>query len=34
MPTALPAMRPVPVYTVTVDGEQVLVDVDRVVAPT
>ena len=34
MPTALPAMRPVPVYPVTVDGEQVLVDVDRVVAPT
>ncbi|PJI95274.1 non-heme iron oxygenase ferredoxin subunit [Luteimicrobium subarcticum] len=28
MPTALPAIRPVPVYPVTVDGEQVLVDVD------
>lgn len=34
MPTALPAMRPVPVYPVTVDGDRVLVDVDRVVAPT
>ena len=28
MPTALPAMRPVPVYPVTIDGERVLVDVD------
>jgi 3-phenylpropionate/trans-cinnamate dioxygenase ferredoxin subunit len=27
-PTALPAIRPVPVYPVTIDGEQVLVDVD------
>lgn len=28
MPTALPALRPVPVYPVTVDGERVLVDID------
>lgn len=28
MPLTLPAVRPVPVYPVTVDGEQVLVDVD------
>ncbi|MCB7138148.1 non-heme iron oxygenase ferredoxin subunit [Cellulosimicrobium marinum] len=34
MPTALPAMRPVPVYPVTVDGEKVLVDVDRTVGPS
>jgi 3-phenylpropionate/trans-cinnamate dioxygenase ferredoxin subunit len=27
-PLSLPAIRPVPVYPVTVDGEQVLVDVD------
>ncbi|MBD8077990.1 Rieske 2Fe-2S domain-containing protein [Cellulosimicrobium arenosum] len=27
-PTALPAIRPVPVYPITVDGERVLVDVD------
>ena len=27
-PLALPAIRPVPVYPVTVDGERVLVDVD------
>ncbi|HEY8717591.1 non-heme iron oxygenase ferredoxin subunit [Pengzhenrongella sp.] len=27
-PTGLPAIRPVPVYPVTVDGERVLVDVD------
>ena len=27
-PTGLPAVRPVPVYPVTVDGERVLVDVD------
>ena len=27
-PTGLPAVRPVPVYPLTVDGEQVLVDVD------
>lgn len=27
-PTALPAIRPVPVYPVSVDGERVLVDVD------
>ena len=29
-PTGLPAIRPVPVYPVTVDGERVLVDVDPV----
>ena len=28
VPTGLPAVRPVPVYPVTVDGERVLVDVD------
>lgn len=28
MPTALPAIRPVPVYPVTIDGDRVLVDVD------
>ena len=28
VPTGLPAIRPVPVYPVTVDGERVLVDVD------
>jgi 3-phenylpropionate/trans-cinnamate dioxygenase ferredoxin component len=28
IPTGLPAVRPVPVYPVTVDGERVLVDVD------
>ena len=27
-PTSLPAVRPVPVYPLTVDGERVLVDVD------
>jgi 3-phenylpropionate/trans-cinnamate dioxygenase ferredoxin component len=27
-PTALPAIRPVPVYPVSVDGERVLVDID------
>jgi len=27
-PTGLPAIRPVPVYPVTLDGERVLVDVD------
>ena len=27
-PLALPAVRPVPVYPVTIDGERVLVDVD------
>jgi 3-phenylpropionate/trans-cinnamate dioxygenase ferredoxin subunit len=27
-PTGLPAVRPVPVYPLTVDGERVLVDVD------
>jgi 3-phenylpropionate/trans-cinnamate dioxygenase ferredoxin subunit len=27
-PTSLPAIRPVPVYPVTIDGERVLVDVD------
>ena len=27
-PTGLPAIRPVPVYPLTVDGERVLVDVD------
>jgi 3-phenylpropionate/trans-cinnamate dioxygenase ferredoxin subunit len=28
-PLALPAIRPVPVYPVTVDGDDVLVDVER-----
>jgi 3-phenylpropionate/trans-cinnamate dioxygenase ferredoxin subunit len=28
MPTGLPAIRPVPTYPVTYDGEQVLVDID------
>ena len=28
VPTGLPAVRPVPVYPLTVDGERVLVDVD------
>jgi len=30
-PTALPAIRPVPVYPVTLDGDDVLVDVDLTV---
>ncbi|MFC4556464.1 non-heme iron oxygenase ferredoxin subunit [Georgenia faecalis] len=30
-PLALPATRPVPVYPVTIEGERVLVDVDRTV---
>ncbi|MBD7982702.1 MULTISPECIES: non-heme iron oxygenase ferredoxin subunit [Oerskovia] len=34
MPTALPAMRPVPVYPVTIDGERVLVDIDQTVSPS
>ena len=33
-PTALPAIRPVPVYPVTIDGDQVLVDVTTTVSPT
>lgn len=32
MPVSLPATRPVPVYEVTIDGEQVLVDVARPLA--
>ena len=30
-PTALPAIRPIPVYPVTIDGDDVLVDVDLTV---
>ncbi len=30
-PTALPALRPVPVYHVTVDGDEVLIDVETTV---
>jgi 3-phenylpropionate/trans-cinnamate dioxygenase ferredoxin subunit len=30
-PTSLPALRPVPVYPVTVDGDDVLVDIDRTI---
>jgi 3-phenylpropionate/trans-cinnamate dioxygenase ferredoxin subunit len=32
-PLALPATRPIPVYPVTVEGEDVLVDVDAPVGP-
>jgi 3-phenylpropionate/trans-cinnamate dioxygenase ferredoxin subunit len=32
-PQTLPATRPVPVYTVTVDGDEVTVDVTKEVAP-
>ena len=28
MPVQLPAIRPVPVYPVTLDGDKVLVDID------
>ena len=33
-PTGLPAIRPVPVYPVTVDGDRVLVDVDAAAGET
>ncbi|PZR52536.1 non-heme iron oxygenase ferredoxin subunit [Xylanimonas oleitrophica] len=32
-PVQLPAVKPVPVYPVTVDGEDVLVDIDTTLAP-
>ena len=31
-PTALPALRPIPVYPVTLDGDDVLVDVTRTIS--
>lgn len=33
-PTSLPATRPVPVYPVTIDGEDVVVDVETSETPT
>jgi 3-phenylpropionate/trans-cinnamate dioxygenase ferredoxin subunit len=33
LPRQLPAVRPVPVYPLTIDGDDVLVDVDHPVSP-